>query len=206
MAKKRSPYFDDFIKMIDYSCQAAEQLKATLQDYNPQALDHERKVMHEIEHAADKVKHDMLERLAKEFVTPIDREDIMQLANELDNVTDKIEDILIRMYMYNIKTLHPAAEQFADVILRCCQALQKAIIEFPEFAKSSVLREAIIAVNSMEEEGDEIYGKAMHDVYRSGGDPVEIISWSELFDRMEDCCDACEHTADIMQLVILKNS
>lgn len=206
MAKKHSPYFDDFNTMVDFSVRAAEHLQRVLSDYRPDTLAQQREAMHEIEHAEDEVKHGMMRRLAKEFVTPIDREDIIQMANELDDVTDKIDDILIRMYMYNIKAVRPAALAFADVILRCCKALQTAMVEFPNFHKSHTLMQSIIHVNTMEEEGDAIYIDAVHELYQKAGDPIEVAAWSELFDRLEDCCDACEHVADVMEIIIMKNA
>ena len=206
MAKKNSPYFDDFITMADYSCQAAEYLQKVLNDYRTDTLAERREKMHKIEHTADEAKHTMMARLNKEFITPIDREDIIQMANELDNVTDKIDDILIRMYMYNIKSVRPAALAFADVIVRCCRALHRAISEFPNFQKSSTLMPAIIEVNTVEEEADNLYIDAVHELYLSGGSSIEVATWSELFDRLEDCCDACEHVADTMEIIVLKNS
>lgn len=205
MAKK-NPYFDDFIEMIGFSCQAAEHLQKSLKNFKPEALSGLRETMHEIEHMEDNVKHGMIERLAKEFVTPIDREDIIELANELDNVTDKIEDILIRLYMYNVQAVHPAALDFADVIADCCKALQRAMVEFPNFHKSTTLRQSFIDVNSMEEKGDAIYMDAVRSLFEKGGDSTELIAWSELFDRLEDCCDTCEHVSDVMEMIIMKNA
>ena len=206
MAKKNSPYFDDFITMVNFSCRAAEYLQTVLKDFDPKTLPQRREAMHEIEHAADEVKHAMMKRLAKEFVTPIDREDIIQMTNELDDVTDKIDDILIRIYMYNIGKLRPAALAFADVIARCCKALQVAMQEFPNFHKSEDLRQALIDVNTMEEEGDTIYIDAMRELYKKCDNPIEVAAWSELYDRLEDCCDACEHVADVMEIIVMKNS
>lgn len=205
MAKK-NPYFDDFIAMANISCRAAEYLQTVLSNFRQDTLAERRKKMHEIEHEADEIKHRMMRRLSKEFVTPIDREDIIQLSNELDDVTDKIDEFLIRMYMYNIKKVNPSALAFADVILRCCKALQKAMVEFPNYHKSTTLIQTIIDVNSMEEEGDALYIDAVHRLYEDSGDPVEISAWSELFDNLEDCCDACEDVADAMEIVIMKNS
>ncbi|NLW78901.1 MAG: DUF47 family protein [Ruminococcaceae bacterium] len=206
MAKKHSPYFQDFVAMADFSVQAAEYLQVVLEGFEVHRLAECRDAMHAIEHAEDEVKHDMMRRLAKEFVTPIDREDIIQLANDLDTVTDKIDDILIRVYMYNISQVRPAALAMADVILRCCKALHTAIVEFPNFHKSQTLTQAIIAVNTLEEEGDALYIAAVHELYLEGGNPIEVAAWSELFDRLEDCCDACEHVADALETVVMKNS
>jgi uncharacterized protein Yka (UPF0111/DUF47 family) len=203
---KTNPYFEDFIKMIELSCRAAEHLKNSLEDFHPETLSGQRAYMHDIEHEEDEVRHEMLHRLVREFVTPIDREDIIALANELDDVTDKIEEILIRLYMYNVKYVRPAALQFADVIVSCARELKQAMIEFPNFHKSSTLRNAIIAVNTMEEKGDQIYVDAVRELHEGGVDPVEVAVWSELFDRLEDCCDVCEHVANTMEVIVMKNS
>jgi len=208
MAKnlKKNAYFNDFISMMEYSCRAAEYLQKALRNYKPEWMIQQRKEMHEIEHAEDVLKHEILKRLAKEFVTPIDREDILGLANELDNVTDKIEDILIRMYMYNVKEVHPVAVQFADVIADCCKALLHAMKEFPNFQKSTVLHQAIVDVNIMEEKGDAIYIDAVRSLYEGESDPVNILVWSELLDKFEDCCDTCEHVADLLEMIAMKNA
>ena len=206
MAKGKSPYFDDFIAMIGFSCDAAECLKQTLLEFDPETLPQKREEMHKIEHSADEVKHVMIKRLAKEFVSPIEREDIVNLANELDNITDKIDDLLIRMYMYNLKSLRKEVFDFADIIMRCCKALQVATVEFPNFHKSTTLKQMIIDVNTTEEEGDALYVKAMRRLYVEETNPIEIAVWSELFDRLEDCCDSCEHVADAIEIVAMKNS
>ncbi len=206
MAKKNNPYFEDFITMAGFSCNAAEYLQTAFRNFQPNTLSEYRKAMHKIENAEDEVKHNMMGRLVKEFVPPIDREDIIQLANKLDDVTDKIEDILIRTYMYNIQSIHPAALELSDVIVRCCHTLKVAMDEFPNFQKSGKLRQAIIDVNSMEGESDLVYIRAVRDLHEREKDPVQISVWSELFDRMEDCCDACEHVADSMEIIIMKNS
>ncbi len=206
MSKKHSPYFDDFIAMADFACQAAEYLRKVITNHRPETMAQCREEMHQIEHTADAAKHSMMARLNKEFVTPIDREDIIQLANELDNVTDKIDDTLIRMYMYDTKSIRPAAIAFTEVIVRCCQAMRTAILEFHNFQKSTTLIPAIIAVNTAEEEGDALYIDAVRDLYQNVTDPIEVASWSVLFDRLEDCCDACEHVADSMEIIVLKNS
>ena len=205
-ARKNDPYFNDFVTLANFACQAAEYLQISLKDFLPSTLSDRRKAMHEIEHAADMVRHNLTGRLVKEFVAPIDREDITNLAAQLDDVIDKIEDVLIRIYMYNVKSIHPSAVNFADVIVKCCNAMQRAMTEFTNFQKSTSLRDIIIEVNTLEEEGDTLYIDSMHDMYTKGGDPIEIMVWSELFDRFEDCCDACEHVADLLELISMKNS
>ena len=202
---KNNFYFDNFINMVDYSCQAAKLLKDVLSEYDYDKLAEQRIAMHKFEHSADEVKHAIMNSIIKDFITPIDQEDIVKLANELDNVTDKIEDILIHMYIFNIKELHPVSIEFADVISRCCDVLKQVLIEFPNFKKSTTISKSVIDVNSMEEEGDKIFIEAMHKLYKQKDDALEIAIWSELFERFEDCCDACEHVANAIEIIVMKN-
>lgn len=206
MARKNSPYFASFITLTQLSGKAADYLQTVLQNFKPENLQDEMKSLHSIEHAADVEKHEMMKKLAKEFVTPIEREDIILLANELDEVTDKIEDVLLRIYMYNINEIRPEALQFVDVIVRCCSALESAMVEFPNFHKSTSLHQAIIEVNTMEEEGDALYIESMRNLFAGTNDPITVMGWSETFDKLEECCDACEHVANVMESVIMKNS
>ncbi|MGL6198401.1 MAG: DUF47 domain-containing protein [Lachnospiraceae bacterium] len=206
MAKKNSPYFDDFIAMIECSCKAAAHLQETLNDFNPTTLSKKCEEMHKIENQEDSIKHEMMRRLTKEFIPPIDREDIIQMANDLDDITDKIEDILMRMHMYNVKKIRPDAQTYTEIIIRCCNTLQKAMIEFPRFRKSDTLKDMIIEINSIEEEGDRLYIKAVRELFKSESNPIEITAWSKLYDLMEDCCDACEHVANAMEQVMMKNA
>ena len=206
MAKKDSPYFKDFVAMIEISCHAAEHLQASLKEFSPARVQKRRSEMHEIENEADKLKHQMMERLMKEFIPPIDREDIVSLAHRLDDITDKIEDVFIHIYMFNVRKIRPDALLMADVIVRCCQALKEAMVEFPNFHKSKILSQKIFDVNTMEGEGDLIFIEAMRKLYTTDGDPTEIYVWTKLFGLFEDCCDACENVADELETVVLKNS
>ena len=199
-------YFDTFVRLVDYSCSASKILCETLTDYKVEELEEKLEIMHKIEHTADLDKHEMMNKLVKEFITPIEREDIISLAQEIDDVTDAIEDVLIRLYMFNIKKINPHALDFCNIVIKCCDALKKAVEEFRYFHKSKTIHEYIVEVNHLEEEGDKIYSDAVHTLFVSGVDPIEILTWRETFDRFEKCCDSCEDVADIIESVIMKNS
>ena len=209
MAKKMNEYFETFLKMGEFSYQAAQNLSSTLKDFDPSKIEARRKSLHDIEQQADMAKHTMMTRLAAEFVAPIEREDIVQMVNELDSVTDAIEDVLMRIYMFNIQKIRQDALVMVEVICRSCKALLGALEEFPNFrskASAAKLHERIVAVNTLEEEGDGLYIKAMRNLYTQSKDPIEVMTWSETFDTLEECCDACEHVANVMEGIIMKNS
>ena len=122
-------------------------------------------------------------------------------------MTDSIDDVTMRIYMYNIRSIRPDALRFAQLIQRCTDALREALEAFSDFRKHSAkVNECIIAVNALEEEGDRLYTEAIRRLYCSELGHVEIIAWTEVFERLEMCCDACEHASDVIESVIMKNT
>ncbi len=207
MAKKENNYYyDTFIKGTSYANAAAAMLHACLSDYDPAHLDARLEEMHAIEHRADGVKHEMMERLVKEFLPPIEREDIVELAHTIDEVTDCVEEVLRGMYMYNVTVLRPDVREFTDVIAKCCAALTDAMSELHNFRKSTLLQDKLIAVNHLEEDGDRLYTRAMRELYVTEQDPMTVMVWTTMYDNLEKCCDCCEHVADKIEQIVLKNS
>ncbi len=207
MAKKENNYyFDAFARALNCAGDAAVLLNECFVNYNAENVQAHLDDMHAIEHGADLVKHEVMERLVKEFLPPIEREDIVELARDIDDVTDSIEEVLRGMYMYNITALRPDVKAFAEVIARCCAALIEAIKELHDFRKSAVLRDKIIAVGTLEEEGDRLYTIALRELYTTEKDPVAIIAWTTLYNALENCCDCCEHVADMIEMIVMKNS
>lgn len=207
MSKKSdSYYFQTFVECVEYSCQAAAMLEENLENFDPVKLEERLAQLHGIEHAADKRKHEMMEALVREFITPIEREDIMALSQTIDDVTDKIEDVLIRVYINNIQTIRPEAIQFVKVIIRCCQALKTVMEEFRDFKKSKELHKSLVQINTLEEEGDKLFIASMRKLHVEEKDPMDVIAWREVFRYLEKCCDACEHVADVVESVIMKNT
>lgn len=207
MAKKSdSFYFGNFYACADCAYQAAHLLERVMRDFDPLLIREKLDDMHKVEHAADEKKHEVLDALVKAFITPIEREDITALAQEIDNVTDNIEEVALRAYMYNISAVLPQAVRFGELIGRCCQALEEAMEEFRHFRRSPTLYQKIVALNELEGEGDQLYTQAVRSLYTQATEPAALLAWSALYDQMESCCDACEHVADIVETVVMKNS
>ena len=207
MSKKNDQYyFDNFIDCVEYSCHAARLLEENLLDYKAGRLKERLDELHQIEHGADQKKHEMMGVLVKAFITPIEREDIILLSQSLDEVTDKIEDVLIRIYINNVSSIRPEAISFSRVIIRCCDTLKKVMTEFADFRKSKELYTQIVEINALEEEGDKLFIDSMRRLHMEVKDPLEVIAWREIYIYLEKCCDACEHVADAVESVIMKNS
>ena len=207
MSKKSdSYYFQNFIECVECGCQAAKMLEDNLNHFDTGLLQDKLDELHRIEHDADKKKHEMMAVLVKAFITPIEREDIILLSQSIDEVTDKIEDVLIRIYINNVQQIRPEALAFIKVIIRCCEALQEVMEEFADFRKSKTLHGLIIEINALEEEGDRLFIESMRRLHAEVTDPIEIIAWREIYVYLEKCCDACEHVADVVESVIMKNT
>ena len=207
MAKKdNNYYFDVFAKGISLANDAATLLKKSLENFDVANIEALHNEMHAIEHSADIVKHEMMERLMKEFLPPIEREDIVELAHTIDEVTDMIDDVMLRIYMYNVTEIRSDAKEFADLIVHSCAALKDIVQELPNYKKSTALIPKIVEVNSQEEKGDRLHAEAMHRLYTEEKEPVNILVWTNIYDRLEKCCDSFEKVVDTVELIIMKNS
>jgi predicted phosphate transport protein (TIGR00153 family) len=208
MKKQRTnEYFEGFVLGMESACKAAEYLENLVEHYDPIKLGAQIDEIHEIEHEADLNKHKLMHKLAKEFITPIEREDIILLLQQIDNVTDFIEDVVRKMFMYNAKSMRHEALEFASIIKQCCYESRDALKELPGFQKNSDrLASAIVKVNDFEEQGDRLYCAAMRRLYCENAESLERITWTKLFDWMEACCDACEDVMESVELVVMKNS
>lgn len=204
--KAEMVYFDNFVACADCAVRAAGVLESVLENFDPDNLSVKIDEMHEVEHEADVKKHEMIEELMKAFITPIEREDIMAMSQYLDDITDKIEDVVLHMYMCNVKSIRPEAVRFAKLVIRSCEQVKVAMIEFPEFKKSKELRQTLIEINRLEEQGDRMYLDSMRTLHTHTDDPIEVIVWRDIFKYLEDCIDACEKASDIVETVIMKNS
>lgn len=204
--RKDFDYFAMFVEAVEYACDAATMLHSIVSAFDPKKIEAQMREMHEIEHVADNIKHEMMKELARAFITPIEREDIILLAQEIDDVTDAIEDVLLHLYMFNIQTIRPETLKFTALIEKCCIALKVAVEALPNFKKPELLSQSIVEVNGFEEMGDSMYKDAMHTLYKEVIDPIEVMSWSRMFNCLEKCCDTCEHVADALETIVMKNS
>ena len=207
MGKKQDAYyFNTFTACAEDACRAAHLLKNVLEDFKPEELEAQLDRLHEIEHSADEKKHDIMDHLAKEFIPPIEREDIVSLSQNIDNVTDKVEDILLRVYMNNVSQIGEDALAMMDVVVQCCEAVRELLQEFADFRRSRNLKKVIIRINDLEEAEDRLFMTSMRKLYTGSKDPIHIIAWREIYIYLERCADACEHVADVVESIVMKNT
>lgn len=204
--KKDQYYFDALANCAAYGCDAALLLQESFEQFNPETVTQRMEAIHVIEHKADDLKHEMIRKLSREFMTPIEREDILTLSQELDNVVDCLDDVMQRLYIHNVLALRGDMLDILTLIVRCTEALHRALSELHNFKRSQTIAVHIVEVNNLESQGDALYLEAMRRMNMTEPNPINIIAWTHIYEGLENCLDACEHASDVIESVILKNS
>lgn len=204
MATKDVNYFDLFIDAAKVCCKAAEQLENLVKDQCN--TENEIAAIHEIEREGDTLHHIIFDHLNRSFITPIEREDILEIAKYIEVTIDTIDEVAIMFNMLSIHEARPDAKDMVKLINKSCKALLDATIEFKNFKKSKELTPLLVEINHLEEEGDKLYQNAVKTLFNKETNILEVIKWKNIYDTMENVLDACENAADIMEGVIVKNS
>lgn len=206
MAKKTNEYFLLIEQQAAICVEAAALLENILTEYSAAGMAVRRVEMHAVERRADGICHDIRNRLSAAFITPIDQEDILHLAQLLDDVTDALDEVALECYMFRLAELPAGAPAFAGLTHRCVGKLCEAAIELRNFRSSGRLRALLAEVNTLEEQADDAYATAIHDLFAEDAAPRTLIAGKAIFDCMEGCCDLCGHAADVMDQIIIKNT
>ena len=155
-----------------------------------------------LEHEADELTHDVIVRIDRSFVTPLDREDIHLLASRLDDVIDLLDGTARRAQMFHLTEFRPHAQQLSDVLRRAAETIESATANLK---KPRLMVEKTRQMKALEEEGDAIYHAAMADLFRGSPDPLDVIKWKEVFDKLEDAIDLCDDVSNVLESIALKN-
>ena len=209
MGKKshKFDYFDQFEKQTEIAIEEADLLIEALENFTKaDDLEPYMERAHQIEHRGDAVNHAILENVATDFITPIEREDIIELAKCLDDIIDYIEDAIQCMYMYDVHFMHDGTLDFARAIEKSCTALHRAMGDFRNFKRSKEFKHLIVEVCDAEEEAAGLYVSVIHGLHTEDRDnPLRVFVWTNVFNRMESCADACEAAADVMNSIMIRN-
>jgi uncharacterized protein len=158
-----------------------------------------------LEHEADQVTHEVVTRLDRVFITPLDREDIHLLASRLDDVVDLIDGTARRVKMFRTGKAPEGAFLIADVIGRAVTQLQVAVRSL-EKNKGGTVLEACVQVKRLEEEGDSLYHEWLGRLFEGQPDPLEVIKWKELYDNLEKTLDDIEDAANVLESISIKHA
>ena len=158
-----------------------------------------------LEHQADQVTHELVIRLNKSFITPLDREDIHMLASRLDDVLDRIDGAARRTAIFRAESAPEGANVLADVIKRATEQLLNAV-KVLEKGKSNVVIKACIEVKRLEEEGDSAYADWLGRLFDREKDPIALMKWKEIYDTLEKTLDQAEDVANILESIAIKHA
>jgi predicted phosphate transport protein (TIGR00153 family) len=198
---KDNSFFQMFSAMSDNLIGGARALVDLFADYR----DVDRKIdeVRQIEREGDELTHAILTKLNQTFITPFDREDIHQLASKLDDVLDFINASGARLVMYRITAPPPAAGELAEIILRQCQELQKAV---SLMQKNGNILAHCVEINRLENEADLVSQQAIAKLFEYEKDPINLIKVKELLEFLERATDKAEDVANVLETVVLKNT
>lgn len=157
-----------------------------------------------LETECDMEAHKILKALNGSFVTPFDREDIYDVTKQMDDIVDSIEEVANRFIVFDVHALKPEALTMSELILQSIREVEVLFKHLSEMKKNQIVREQIIEINRLENEGDLIYRKALTKLFREEKDPIELIKWKHLFEQLEASLDSCENVANIMEGVVMK--
>src|SRR5579862_799920 len=194
-------YFQLFEEAGENLNRAAELLDLLLSDYP----DHRERAaeIRELEHEGDRIVHDIYNHLNQTFVTPIDREDILALASALDDIVDYIEEVADYLGLYRIEAPTDQSIRLAKVLRDATRQIAEAL---PHLRGFKDLSRYTVEINSLENEGDRITREAVAALFDGGIDPMVVIRWKDIYERLEAAIDATEHVANIIEGIVIKNS
>lgn len=162
--------------------------------------------LEELEHHGDEITHQIFSDLGTTFITPLDREDIHALTSKLDDILDYIHGAAGRIVLYRVETISPEQEQLAKLIHDAVTELHAAVSQLRDLRDTKVIREAFVKINSIENEADDLFERAIARLFDTCTDPIYLIKQKELLVSLETATDQCEDAANVLESIIVKNA
>lgn len=204
--KEKYNYFEEFIKIAEHIETSSNKLKELMNDYNEENLDKSIEEIHKLEHSSDRIVHKMRKFLIKDFLPPIEREDIAVIVNKLDDIEDGIDEIAIDFKIINIEYIKQDTLEIIDILVKATTAVKGIFEKLSDLKHPELVEEKLVIVNRLEEQGDRVYEKIISNLYKEEKDPIELIKWVNIYKGFEETIDSCEQISDCIQDVIMKNS
>ena len=201
IAPREREFFDLFDEAAGNIERAAGLLEQMLGEY-PEQANLARDILI-CEQEGDRVTHDIIRRLNETFVTPIDREDIYALASALDDVVDFTEEVADYLGLYKIEAPMAQAQELARILHQASRQIAKVMPRLRGFQDVS---HYTVEINRLENDGDRVTREAMASLFDNGIDPMVVIRWKDIFERLENAIDATEQVANIIEGIVIKNA
>ena len=198
---REEKFYDDFQALADELHRGAELLEQMLAPEKPAWGKAEE--IKEVEHKCDFITHEIIQRLNRTFVTPLDREDIHALARSLDDVMDAIDASATLIKLYRLESVRFGARELAQIITASTRQVRLAL-DAMEKQKGVITHS--VEINRLENEADRAHQAAVRSLFEEERDPVAIIKWKEILDFLEDATDRCEDVANVLEGVVVKHA
>lgn len=201
---KEEKFFELFETQAAHNVEAAKIFKALAEKW-----DHKSEAFHTLqdtEHEADITTHEIYDKLNRTFITPFDREDIHDLAGELDDVVDILQSVASRMQLYHVDHSTDDLVQLAGILYDATETVLKALIELKNPEKTRRVLDYCIEINRLENAGDRALEQAINKLFNGKPDPLEVIKWKEIYEGLEAAIDKCEDIAHTLESILVKNA
>ncbi|MEO7273056.1 MAG: DUF47 family protein [Vicinamibacterales bacterium] len=194
-------FYDDFVALARQIRRGAGLLEEMLAPDRP-VWDKAEEIK-EVEHECDTVTHQIIQRLHRTFVTPLDREDIFGLARSLDDVMDAIDATAAIVRLYQIEFVRPDARILTRIII---DSTDQIVTALQALEKKHGVSQPAVEINRLENEADRAHQAAVRRLFEEERDPIAIMKWKEILDFLEDATDRCEDVANVLEGVVVKNA
>jgi len=201
LAPRDREFFDLFEEAGGNILRAAALLEELLTQY-PERNELAREILI-CEQEGDRITHDIIQRLNQTFVTPIDREDILELASALDDIVDYTEEVADYLGLYKVEAPMEQAQRLAHILLQASRQISEAMPRMRDFKDIS---HYTVEIHRLENDGDRVTREAVASLFDNGIDPMVVIRWKDIFERLEQAIDSTEQVANTLQGIVIKNS
>jgi predicted phosphate transport protein (TIGR00153 family) len=201
LAPRDRQFFDLFEEAGQNILRAADLLDQMLRGY-PENANLARDILI-CEQEGDRITHDIIRRLNETFVTPIDREDIHELASALDDIVDYTEEVADYLGLYKIEAPMEQSQRQAHILLQAARAVAECM---PRLRGFQDISHYTVEINRLENDGDRVVREAVASLFEGGIDPMVVIRWKDIFERLEEAIDSTERVANILESIVIKNS
>ena len=199
-------YYEMFVNNANIALEISTILKEFVEEYDFKVLPKKATEVHKLENDADKNLHRLLNYLIKDFLPPIDREDIVFLTNRIDDTIDYLDEIFINLKILNAQKLRKEFIEYIEIIDKLATLLVSMFTNFKNKKCYEEVHNLVIEINETEEKGDRIFERAVEDLFENEKDSIEIIRWNTIFNELENCIDSFENIANTVDEIILKNN
>lgn len=197
---REEDFFVLFRKQAALVREGCNQLLEMLEAFD--RLDERAKQLKDVEHQADVVTHEIFERLNRTFITPLEREDIHQLASNLDDVLDAVEAIASRVVLFQIRAASAESKRMARILTECATQIEQAV---DNLKGMNNLISFTMEINRLENEADSISRQVTADLFSGKHDLLDVMRWREIYGRLESATDRCEDVANAIESIVVKS-